>query len=484
MGMAPSLNGRESPSGASPLWEVHADAWVFPSLETAHFLARARAARAESAIERLRQAVAGLEGRGDIVSGGLKAGLRYFLGAQSPQARQLADSPAFHAWLYLTRRFLEPGARLGGSQAAALDCFSGFAASLACLLGEGLRARARLDERGHFHLHGLRTYLDLGARHAGAWLDLTFSADGLEAAPAQGSPAKIGRGVLLEGRTDTNRPGGSGNGISYPGLVVRWQPIVFGNMEVNECDSLIVAAARAAADSYAHAPISLTPGARLAFIGVLRQALDRIREVDALLAAQISECIRLIVPLRREDPTRHVSSTYSHLPGAIFLCHDSNPSLQAETLVHEFCHDALHALLARDPLFIGGEAEALYYSPWREDPRPLRGILLGAHAFLNVARFQALSAKAAGPGDAALALRTESAMRCLQVQGALFSLSARGRFTDLGRGLIEAMRRRLKEVLGLLPPGPGGLWGAAEEPVKRHAGLFAGASGYHKKRVA
>jgi hypothetical protein len=64
----------------------------------------------------------------------------------------------------------------------------------------------------------------------------------------------------------------------------------------------------------------------------------------------------------------------------------SDPEDFAATLVHELFHSKLSALLDLVPLFTAQSGELLY-SPWREDPRPLVGILHGAHSFLAVADF-------------------------------------------------------------------------------------------------
>src|SRR5207248_7128922 len=45
-----------------------------------------------------------------------------------------------------------------------------------------------------------------------------------------------------------------------------------------------------------------------------------------------------------------------------------------------------NTLLAYDPLLENG-SDSRYMSPWRQDRRPLLGLLLGVHAFLAVCRY-------------------------------------------------------------------------------------------------
>jgi hypothetical protein len=72
--------------------------------------------------------------------------------------------------------------------------------------------------------------------------------------------------------------------------------------------------------------------------------------------------------------------------GAVFLELPSDPAAFAITLVHEFQHAKLSAALDLAPLHTAG-TEAIYYAPWREDPRPLGALLHGIYAHLGVAQF-------------------------------------------------------------------------------------------------
>lgn len=58
-----------------------------------------------------------------------------------------------------------------------------------------------------------------------------------------------------------------------------------------------------------------------------------------------------------------------------------------DLFVHEASHIRLNLMRQFDPLWKDREPEKLHESPWRQDPRPLSGIVLGVHAFLNVAQY-------------------------------------------------------------------------------------------------
>ncbi len=80
----------------------------------------------------------------------------------------------------------------------------------------------------------------------------------------------------------------------------------------------------------------------------------------------------------------HQSASYPHALGTIYLTLHPRPMMMLEALIHEFQHNKLHALLQLGPLLAGDE-DLRVASPLRSDPRPLRGVLLAAHAFLPVA---------------------------------------------------------------------------------------------------
>jgi HEXXH motif-containing protein len=75
-----------------------------------------------------------------------------------------------------------------------------------------------------------------------------------------------------------------------------------------------------------------------------------------------------------------------HMNGVVLLTMD-DPAKIADLLVHEVAHIRLNFLRQQDPLIeqdIGGKT---YFSPWRQDRRPLIGVILGVHAFLNVCHY-------------------------------------------------------------------------------------------------
>lgn len=102
-------------------------------------------------------------------------------------------------------------------------------------------------------------------------------------------------------------------------------------------------------------------------------------------AREISAMVRVIVPYR-ESELGHVSMTSSQVFGAVAMSRQPGAYTCAETLVHESYHLKLYALLDLVTLTRPDDGQR-YYAPWRRDPRPARGLLQGAYAFMGVSGF-------------------------------------------------------------------------------------------------
>ncbi len=160
--------------------------------------------------------------------------------------------------------------------------------------------------------------------------------------------------------------------------------------------------------------------------------------------------IRSIVPWGRTrtdppaPPTVQVSASSGDSFGAMVIARPSAALALAETLVHEFQHSKLAALLHLFPL-LDDDREERYYAPWRPDPRHLTGLLHGAYAFTGVAGFWRDRMAAARDGRAAVEDEAgyHFALRRLQSRLVVRTLLAEGRLTVQGRALVSGLARTL-----------------------------------------
>ncbi|CAL9600870.1 hypothetical protein SUDANB108_05454 [Streptomyces sp. enrichment culture] len=158
--------------------------------------------------------------------------------------------------------------------------------------------------------------------------------------------------------------------------------------------------------------------------------------------------IRAVVPWGRTStsppapPTVQVSASSGDSFGAMVIARPSSPLALAETLVHEFQHSKLAALLHLFPL-LDDDREERYYAPWRPDPRHLTGLLHGAYAFTGVAGFWRDRLALAGDEAAAERAGYHFALRRLQSRLVVRTLLAEGALTPQGRALVSGLARTL-----------------------------------------
>lgn len=203
-----------------------------------------------------------------------------------------------------------------------------------------------------------------------------------------------------------------------------------------------------------------------------REAFDaawRLIERDhPAYAPGLAAGLRAIVPLRPAPPGSDVSSTARHAFGAVAIALPADPATLALLLIHEYQHVKLGAVLDLFDLYDPDDTD-LYYAPWRDDPRPLEGLLQGTYAHIAVADFWR-ARRLLDPGDQAAAAFAR--WRC-QTAEAIDTLAASGSLTPLGERFAEGMRATVLPWLD--EPVPDAARGAAERSARRHRAAWSAA---------
>jgi HEXXH motif-containing protein len=135
---------------------------------------------------------------------------------------------------------------------------------------------------------------------------------------------------------------------------------------------------------------ALAPRGDQAAIGAWQATLDQAWEILATQyprrAAALAAGFQVIIPLQEKARTTGASVTARDGFGAIVMTPPKAGAQLADTLIHEFHHSVLYAVMDMVTLHTAGPA-AEHYSPWRDDPRPIQGLLHGAYAYLGVVDF-------------------------------------------------------------------------------------------------
>jgi uncharacterized protein len=167
-------------------------------------------------------------------------------------------------------------------------------------------------------------------------------------------------------------------------------------------------------------------------------------------AAELSAGLSTVVPLVDLGDGYARSATARDAVGSFGLSLPATAADLAVTLVHEFQHSKLSGLLDIVTLY-DRPAPGLHYAPWRQDPRPLGGLLQGVYAFLGVA--DTWRALRAAPSLRDRAEQEYADVRA-QVAAALPALSASPYLTPAGRRFVRPLADTLRAMTAEPLPEP------------------------------
>ena len=306
---------------------------------------------------------------------------------------------------------------------------------LAAYLYQGLQAeiKVRLDRDGRLYLPGLKGVLICPKRLRLAELTAQLDQKCLILKSVDGEAVTVERPHILEGRQRLTKTGWClANGFQY-----RYLPVAHNLFEISNEDQYLRLPERV---SYTFEP--LTKPTKNRWVTSIEQAWDIVRSTDPLVADEIAHIIDVMVPVVSERPDVHTSSSFPELPGGFYISWHPDVLVLAEAIVHEYHHIKLNMILEIDPIITGGTEEAVFYSPWRDDPRPLSGLLHAVYAFSGVTRFWL--DYMGQLGDQLNPLRTHGiphrvVKSLLQLEYAIASLRQHTSFTQEGMRLVESL---------------------------------------------
>jgi HEXXH motif-containing protein len=180
---------------------------------------------------------------------------------------------------------------------------------------------------------------------------------------------------------------------------------------------------------------------------VMERAFDLIAEHAPESHRQIVATMDTIA-LHDAGRSERSQATLSDVPGTFAMPCSPNPYTDVECVVHEYFHNRLFALEELDRIFEDEREEAgggpTVFSPWRVEPRPLKGLLHSAYVFAPVAEFWfAVWRAGRAPADQLAFALDETIRHGLQLRMAVELLDRRGRFTAWGGDVLGALDRRV-----------------------------------------
>jgi HEXXH motif-containing protein len=191
-------------------------------------------------------------------------------------------------------------------------------------------------------------------------------------------------------------------------------------------------------------PLPLSAADARAWQDMLTEAWEILLRDEPESADAMRAGITSVTPTPARERFRPYSVTAGDAFGGVMASRPDDAAQLAATLVHEFQHIKLGSLMRLRPLNASGPdlgPEELFYAPWRDDPRPLGGLLQGIYAFAGVTRFWRTHRHSADAEHAPLA-HFEFALWRTQVWSTVNLVRTHERLTPLGRSLLDALRER------------------------------------------
>lgn len=177
------------------------------------------------------------------------------------------------------------------------------------------------------------------------------------------------------------------------------------------------------------------------------EAWDLLARDHHSYARGIAAGLSTIVPLAPSLSGRAVSSTARRAYGAIGAAlprprngtAGSSASALALLMIHEFQHVKLGAVLDMADLHDPHDTR-MFEAPWRQDPRPLEGLLQGTYAHVGVTDFWRVRRFTATDPEERAHAGTEFALWLGHTLRATHVLADSGSLTPLGMRFVEALR--------------------------------------------
>jgi HEXXH motif-containing protein len=255
----------------------------------------------------------------------------------------------------------------------------------------------------------------------------------------------LGRASAVAGQVHVRRAGAAVDGTHLPADpgcdAVGWQGLrrLSAQARGKRLDLVIDDLDPYRAPGMASAGGRLPAGEPARWQSVLDGTWDLLVRCHGTVAEEVSAIVRVLTPL--QPPTGdQVSATSRDAFGAVLLSSPVDACSLAVTLTHEVQHAKLSALLDIVPMTLPDDGRR-FYAPWREDPRPVSGLLQGAYAFLGVAGFWLRHSHQYADEEAALA---EFARWLGAVRLVIDTLASSGQLTGPGETFVSGMDQTLR----------------------------------------
>lgn len=122
---------------------------------------------------------------------------------------------------------------------------------------------------------------------------------------------------------------------------------------------------------------------------VVKEALTLLENYHPRTFGQIRDFLQIIA-FKPKQASTYNNLSHSDLPGSLICSSVKNAYELADTLIHEFHHNRLFFIEEFSSLLMDTDSQnnqEIYYSPWRNDLRPIKGLFHAVYVYISVCEF-------------------------------------------------------------------------------------------------
>jgi hypothetical protein len=161
-----------------------------------------------------------------------------------------------------------------------------------------------------------------------------------------------------------------------------------------------------------------------------------------------------LVTVRGMPDLPFFSGSGNDIWGSMHMSNPAHAAILAESMTHEAAHFWLHAVEEVGELADQAWSDETWVSPWREDPRPIGGVIHGIHVFSCAATVLAswlrVGVNVPRCVDTGF-LGRRAATLVAQVEAGISEFKRNGRGTTIGQSICSASENRIRQLEPLIP---------------------------------
>ncbi len=183
-------------------------------------------------------------------------------------------------------------------------------------------------------------------------------------------------------------------------------------------------------------------------VPLLREALALVERHQPAALEHMRELVQVIA-FKPPAAADYSNVSFSDLPGAFILSVVRQPYWMADALIHELLHNRLFFIVDRGEILEGVEPaeRSQFYSPWRDDLRPLSGLLHAVYVFIGVCKFWFSVCASGETSGIERDYAEDQAMRgLLNLRIGVSQLRRHATFTEAGIGLFRELEREVDSL--------------------------------------